>query len=685
MSGPVIGKKMVYRWWADQEFGVIFFHDHLFANFRQKHGLFGGLLVEPAGATVLDPFADSEIVTGLQARVRRHPDDRSGPQWFREFCVAVADFIPMFDRDGQPLNPPPQPGGHGDQGVMALSYRNEPIRERPGDPAFWFSSTFHGRDPATPLLTAFEEDPIWIRILQGSHEEQHSFQIHDLRWRRFRANLDSVLRNQQSLGISEAFTFIVDEPVGRGDHLYKLSGADDLWLGCWGLIRVHRDDAARIETRGLLKLADGEAVVEEPTPEPIDGPELPAGATARRFHVVAEPRRVTYRVPDLVDPFGLVYRLVSVTTPDGATETVPDVANPEPLVLRCREGEFVQITLENRLPDGLEPEPFAPSVPLEARDPGTFRPERPVSSHVSMHADLVRYDVRRSDGANVGRNPQQTVPPGGTRTYTWHAERPPAAPILPGEAVNAGEPLGPVLLQDMADFRNHRHHGLIGALVIEAENVTPRRVAADEDTATGGAVEAWHGARATLVSQEPGQPERREEEFVLLMQDGLRLFLRGNPLMPIADEPAGSHDANEELDHEDQGQKGFNYRSEPVGPAVGPEGSAIDWLDIDDPATPVWRVPVDRPVRMHLVGALDKPRNQSVTVHGVAWPEWRFLSETEQPIVASEGAISCGTARTFVFTPAYPGDHAYRSGVLKWAVPQGLWGIMRVAPRPRAL
>jgi manganese oxidase len=230
----------------------------------------------------------------------------------------------------------------------------------------------------------------------------------------------------------------------------------------------------------------------------------------------------------------------------------------------------------------------------------------------------------------------------------------------------------------MADFRNHRHHGLIGALVIEAENVTPRRVAAGKNTAMRNAVEAWYGARATLVWQEPGQPERREEEVVLLMQDGLRLFLRGNVYMPIPDEPPAGDD---ELDHEDQGQKAFNYRSEPVGPAVGPSGTAIDWLNIDHPATPVWRVPEDRPVRLHLVSALDKPRNQSFTVHGVAWPEWRFLSPTRQPVVASEGAISCGTARTFVFTPAHSGDHAYRSGVLKWAVPQGLWGILRVAPR----
>ena len=43
----------------------------------------------------------------------------------------------------------------------------------------------------------------------------------------------------------------------------------------------------------------------------------------------------------------------------------------------------------------LEPEPHAPEVPLERPDP----PGRPVSSQVSMHADLVRYDVRAADGA----------------------------------------------------------------------------------------------------------------------------------------------------------------------------------------------------------------------------------------------------------------------------------------------
>ncbi|WP_414581122.1 multicopper oxidase domain-containing protein [Scytonema sp. PCC 10023] len=698
ISGPRLGRKMVYRWWADQEFGTIFFHDHLFANYRQKHGLFGALIVEPIGAKFYDNFSNREIVSGLQARLKLRESVQTkvaraeglpDTNWVREFCIAIGDFIPMFDRTGEPLNPPAHPGGHGDQGVMALNYRNEPIRERGGDPAFWFSSRHHP-DPATTRFAAFENDPIWFRLVQGSHEEQHSFQIHGMRWRRFRVNVDSPVRNQQTFGIAEAFTFINHEQFGPGDYLYKLSGADDLWLGCWGLIRAFQKSALPSETGDLRRLQDEDTAAEGEETVPVAqtdtvttggeaslpvvveveaAPEtkVPCGASVRSFHVVAEPRRLVYREPDLVDPFGLVYRLVSVTSPDGREHPVPTTGILEPLVLRCREGEWVKVTVENRLPEHLHPEPFAPKVPVEERDPRTFRPERPVSSHVSLHADLLEYDITRDDGANVGLNPEQTIPPGASRTYTWYATR------LPRRS-NADEPIGPVLLQDMADFRNHRHHGLIGALIVEAEDATPLAVGENEATASENAPEAWYGTRATIL-----RGEEQSEEIVLLLQDGLRLYLNGNVNFPIPDIPADP--GEDEPDPEDQGQKGFNYRTEPVGPNDEPRcdcANSRDWLANPNPATPVWCVPVGKTVRFHLVGACDKPRNHSFTIHGVTWPEWRFLSREKQPKVASESAISCATIRTFEFIPEHTGDHAYRSGVLKWAVSQGLWGILRV-------
>jgi hypothetical protein len=690
ISGARHGRRMVYRWWADQEFGTIFFHDHLFANHRQKHGLFGALLVEPAGSQFFHHVEPGrQIVTGVRAMIQRHPQDTGNPadpanrQWFREFCVGIGDFIPMWDRLDRPLNPPAKPGGHGDQGVMGLNYRSAPVRERPGDPANWFSSRVHG-DPDTTIFTTYANDPVWIRLVQGSHEEQHSFQVHGLRWRRFRANLDSAIRNQQSLGLAEAFTFINQAPFGEGDYLYKLSGADDLWLGCWGLIRAVARPV-RGETDQEIPPLDIPTLDPEPYDDPpADGSETnPPAPPVRRFRVEARQQVLVYRPNDIQDPFGLVYHLTHVKGPDDEDPESVLAATDEPLVLWCRDGERVEIELTNMLPvppPAMEPEPSAPEVPVE-------RPDRPVSSQVSMHADLLTYDVRTSDGANVGLNPVQTIPPGGgKRVYTWQTYRPEDCELgeacHPGHAPTKGLPLGPLLLQDMADFRNHRHHGLIGALVVLPKDATPYEVGPADVTAAGGA-EVWHGARVTVRRTGTTLPddEKQVEHMVLLMQDGLRLYLNGNPGFPLRDPP---EEEAGEAEKEDQGQKGFNYRSEPIGPKFDPKGSPYT-LNNPAPATPVWQVPACRKVRMHLVGALDKPRQYSFTIHGVAWPEHRFEQDgaTQVVMVSSESAISCGTVRTLEFTPEHPGDHAYRSGVLKWAVPQGMWGILRVAdPAP---
>lgn len=31
-------RSWMYRWYCDEEFGAVFFHDHLLANERQRHG-----------------------------------------------------------------------------------------------------------------------------------------------------------------------------------------------------------------------------------------------------------------------------------------------------------------------------------------------------------------------------------------------------------------------------------------------------------------------------------------------------------------------------------------------------------------------------------------------------------------------------------------------------------------------
>ena len=49
----------------------------------------------------------------------------------------------------------------------------------------------------------------------------------------------------------------------------------------------------------------------------------------------------------------------------------------------------------------------------------------------------------------------------------------------------------------------------------------------------------------------------------------------------------------------------------------------------------------------------------------------------EELVAGIDGVVWEADARTFQFTPEHEGDHAYRSGVLRWAVGQGMWGILR--------
>lgn len=640
MSAPRPGYRLHHKWWADEEFGVIFTHDHLFANYRQKRGLFAAMLVEPAGSRWVHPQTGEPVVAGEQAVVLDAPGGA-----FRELGLAVGDFAPLHGppkADGSTeLNPPKKPSSDGDQGAMGVNYRCAPLRERPGDPSAWFSSAAHG-DPPTPLLRAYPGERVRLRLLQGAHEEQHSFSTNGLRWRRFRGDPASVLRAQQTLGLSEAFTFdLGTEPAtgyGPGDHLWRFAGVDDTWLGCWGLVRVHATPQADLP----------------PLPGmPLAAPAPPPDAPVRRFRVLARAQELDYGDGRL-DPFGLIYQVTEVTGPGGRTVRLPPRPGKRasPLVLRCRAGEVVEVVLRNELPAGMAVEPHEPEVPIEGN------PQvRPVSRRVSLHADLVHVDVRTDDGSHVGGNEDSTVGPGKEKIYRWWAP----------------DPVGPVPLTDLADVRHHRHHGLIGALVVEAADaipLAPRWPWLSNRLAQLGcrrlkrlAVrEAWTGDRARVQGSAGAF-----EEAVVLMQDGLRLFLDGDLDKPA---PDGPPDVGEDApDPEDQGNKAISYRS--------PKTCAPGWCAGPPASAAIWTVPQGSDVRLHVVGAFDKPRNHCLTVHGMDWAEHPWHG-ADSPRLGAEGGLSVGSVRTLHLRAEHCGDHAVRSGVLLGGVGEGLWAVLRV-------
>ena len=83
---------LIERFYANEELNTVFFHDHLFANSHQQHGLFGAMIVEPTGSEYFDPKTGEKIKYGTQAVIR---PKQGNP--FREAALFIHDFALLYD------------------------------------------------------------------------------------------------------------------------------------------------------------------------------------------------------------------------------------------------------------------------------------------------------------------------------------------------------------------------------------------------------------------------------------------------------------------------------------------------------------------------------------------------------------------------------------------------------------
>ena len=86
---------LIERFYANSELNTVFFHDHLFPNAHQQHGLFGGMIIEPEGSKYYDMETGEEINSGTQAIIRPLVGNQ-----FREFALFVHDFALLYDKEG---------------------------------------------------------------------------------------------------------------------------------------------------------------------------------------------------------------------------------------------------------------------------------------------------------------------------------------------------------------------------------------------------------------------------------------------------------------------------------------------------------------------------------------------------------------------------------------------------------
>ena len=649
--------------------------------------------------------------------------------------------------------PPPCPEAISaqDPGIMVANYRSESVASRIYDPStggqaaglagdlshvfrsnvtradprlnsqpdtYWpLTGDVQPKDPFTPLLRAYENDRVQVRILVGAHEEEHDVNIHGVRWLFEPAESNSGFRGSQMMGISEHFEFEIPSfpknPVvtrGSVDFLWETGAAvDDRWNGTWGLIRSYQSQHS-----DLFPLSTNPPGSSPPFGDPgkFNGI-CPKTAPLRTYEIAAVAAQETLSGGTLVynsrttsllncvetssggiscspsgksgklhDPTALlfVYKsdLVASGTVGGRTLYKLKAGAPvEPLVMRVNSGDCVQVKLYNHLP----PTPFdLPGYNLMPNIIDQFNANQVTPSvHVGINPQLVAYDVTRSDGFNVGFNPIQTVAPGSSKTYTWYAGQIVFDPVA--NSFNAVDTEFGSSNLASSDPIKHSNKGLIGALIVEPEG-------ASWSTDTGTRAEATVSGPAGVF-----------REFALLYQTDINLrYEDGSPVRTTAlkEDPAES------------GNTGINFRTEPgwfrkgilpqTKPGVTrqiPLGDTFSNAITGgvDPQTPILDAPAGTATTFRMFQPGGHAQAGSFAIHGHIWQEEPYASgstvlTTDNPISEWKGVqhghgptnhfdalLQHGAGGAFGIT----GDYMYRD-YAPWRLWDGLWGIFRVTP-----
>ncbi|HEV7767738.1 MAG TPA: copper oxidase [Thermoanaerobaculia bacterium] len=568
-------------------------------------------------------------------------------------------------------------------------------------------------DPYTPMLHGYEGDKVQVRLLAGAHTSMHDYTMHGMRWLAEPFEKNSGYRNTQFILLSEHYELLFDLPrIGADnsiDYLYNPSASyEGLTNGAWGLFRVWNPMKKQ---PFLAPLRSGTM-----TP-PIQSYKPPTTMTTdcsqnkpciREYEVHAMTVQQATNDPNasilynkrgvnltkgasdtanpLEDPLGLVYVVVPKGQKHKPTKTV------EPMVLRANAGDWVHVTLVN---DFTGDEKVFKTFEAASRFGLTYASpynyiQIASSPNVGLHAQLVSYDVRSSDGASIGNNPVQTAAPGRSVDYWWYAG------VIEGGKQTPVE-FGSINLLP-SDPLMQVYRGLFGSLIVEP--IGSRWM---EDPHSSSSATVWAGDKVF-------------REFVVTYQNDANMLTNGASWWSTGNPLAG-----------------FNYRSEPpwlrfgkmLDSALGASKPA-DWTNLTqgdvnnisalpmtlvngtattanqlvraDPETPIFRAPARMPARFRLVmpgGDGDNQITWELTGH--LWQEEPYTNNSTK-IGYNPKSQTNGSLTGFGVTSAYevildstpgstpsggrfgvPGDYMYRA----WTANMfqgGAWGIFRVAP-----
>jgi hypothetical protein len=544
-------------------------------------------------------------------------------------------------------------------------------------------------DPYTPMLRAYEGDNVQIRTLVGAHMSPHYFTVHGVNWlfepTVFNASDNtSGYRSTQGMGISEHYEMLFNLPRtnaanGLADYLYS-SSSDKTGLssGNWGIMRGYR---AQQPSESALVALPNNAPSANVAAAPPAPPTCPASAPQRTFNVVAVRARDVLGGPVVYNARGRAgaggsQRLVNLNALayflkedlDATTGMLVPGTPVEPLILRANAGDCINITLENRVPDvALNVGSSSSGIPINT------------SHEVGLHPQLVSFDVTRSDGVNVGKNPPLTIKPTQSGPYTWYAGNIEVDGV--GNVQHIPVEFGSIPLAPSDPLMQHPF-GLLGALIIEPQGTSWRtddnaRASATVCKGTGGC--------------EAGDMLFRE--FVAIVQDDVSSVRQTTSI-------GGSTEATP-ISY----TRAINYRTEPldyrfvdstwlenfnINSPLGVGGALSNSLVLADPQTPVFAATANTPLRFRMVHPAGL-NEQVFTLHGHVWQEEPYVNGSKEigrnPLSQSQGSrdgFGANVSFDAVIDKAggaagVPGDYLYRTFIGS-VFQNGMWGLLRVAP-----
>jgi hypothetical protein len=717
---------------TDRTLRTVFTHDHFGPSTHQQIGLYAGLLAEPKDSKwrIYDPATQTATMVDPQSASYPVRSDGGPTSWradiltmnqadsYREFALEYQDFQLAYKTSNNPPSPYPNPdpsigfrdkpnaivppstpqlvstGINPPPGTQVLNYLNEPLPFRvtggvttpgatvkisPTNMSSIFSSNLKMAsnlppvgDPKTPILRAYENDRVQIRILVGAHMFAHYFNLFGPTWFSEPSWKDSGYRSSQAAGLSEHFEFIFNAPPtslasstrkcpdGKSngdcaDYLYSPS-FDDVGLshGMWGIFRAYSPTTTATNLEALPNNPLGPGNGANYTACPPDAPvknfaisavtaqnalvdRSPVAGSSPKVGQLVYNSRGAGREPAAPDPnkvilrqkLGIMYVYTKDLTTNDQNGKLKDGVPIEPLIIRASAGDCIKVTLTNAINPNAAVFTQGFQFPVPFNTFGNVPLYMSPSKYVGLHPQLLSYDTTQSSAFNVGWNgTNQTVAPGQQKTYTWYAGK-------VGKDSSGNSQFMPVEFGSLNLFPSDplfQHiNGMFGGMIIEPKNTTwqcgdtNNLAKCDPDDASPGQYPPTTRASATVTYTSDSSKQFRE--FVAMVHDDLRLSSSNKSAINYRTEPTFYRYGNPNASSPTFAANNNNACAMSNQLVIKDQGSAISTAD---PKTPIFTANVGQAVRIRMMHPMGTGTSQVFTLHGHVWQRNPYVGNSTE-------------------------------------------------------